>query len=88
VLPWFPIKVFRPCPSYLAAGYEYKREGQTVDQVLFSEPSEKMKRKIAEMRERGTLQERGGAEKEKPEVIDGSNASEVDRILKDKFGSQ
>jgi hypothetical protein len=33
---WWPIKVFRPCPAYLAAGYQYKREGQTMDQVLFS----------------------------------------------------
>jgi len=26
----------------MAAGYQYKREGQTMDQVLFSEPSNKM----------------------------------------------
>ena len=39
----WPIKVFRPCPSYLQAGYQYKREGQTMDQVLFSEPSTKQK---------------------------------------------
>ena len=25
-LSWWPIKVFRPCPSYLAAGYVYRRE--------------------------------------------------------------
>ena len=48
---WWPIKVFRPCPSYLAAGYVYRREGQTMDQVLFSEPSNKMKAKLAAMRE-------------------------------------
>lgn len=42
-LGWWPIKVFRPCPSYLAAGYQYKREGQTMDQVLFSEPSTKQR---------------------------------------------
>ena len=35
--------MFRPCPSYLQAGYQYKREGQTMDQVLFSEPSTKQK---------------------------------------------
>ena len=39
----WPIKVFRPCPSYLQAGYQYKREGQTMDQVLFSEPSTKQR---------------------------------------------
>lgn len=46
VFEWMPVKVYRPCPSYLAAGYQYKREGQTMDQVLFSEPSTKMKAKI------------------------------------------
>jgi hypothetical protein len=32
-LQWWPIKVYRPCPAYLAAGYVYRREGQTLDQV-------------------------------------------------------
>jgi hypothetical protein len=27
---WWPIKVFRPCPAYIAAGYVYKREGMHV----------------------------------------------------------
>lgn len=35
---WWPIKVFRPCPSYLQAGYVYRREGQTMDQVSRSTP--------------------------------------------------
>ena len=48
---WWPIKVYRPCPSYLAAGYVYRREGQTLDQVLFSEPSTKMKEKIEALRQ-------------------------------------
>ena len=43
---WWPIKVYRPCPSYVKAGYIYKREGQTMDQVLFSEPSSKMVEKM------------------------------------------
>ena len=46
---WWPIKVYRPCPSYLQAGYSYQREGQTMDQVLFSEPSTKMKQKMEAM---------------------------------------
>lgn len=46
---WWPIKVFRPCPSYLQAGYQYRREGQTMDQVLFSEPSTKMKERMKEI---------------------------------------
>eukprot|EP01035_Chromulina_nebulosa_P022973 gene22973-29765_t len=48
---WWPIKVYRPCPSYLAAGYVYRREGQTMDQVLFSEPSTKMREKIEALRQ-------------------------------------
>jgi hypothetical protein len=47
-LSWWPIKVFRPCPSYLEAGYVYRREGQTMEQVLFSEPSYKMKQMLEE----------------------------------------
>lgn len=31
---WWPIKVYRPCPAYLSAGYVYRREGQTLDQVI------------------------------------------------------
>ena len=55
---WWPIKVFRPCPSYLQAGYVYKREGQTMDQVLFSEPSTKMKEKMESIRLQTIQQER------------------------------
>jgi hypothetical protein len=32
---WWPIKVFRSCPCYMAAGYQYRREGQTMEQGLF-----------------------------------------------------
>jgi hypothetical protein len=45
-LSWWPIKVFRPCPAFSEAGYSYKREGQTLEQVLFGEPSEKMKGRL------------------------------------------
>jgi hypothetical protein len=78
VLPWFPAKVYRPCPSYLAAGYQYRREGQTVDQVLFSEPSDRMKELL---RQRAMEQKEEGSSKE--EKIDGSSAAEIDRILKE-----
>jgi hypothetical protein len=50
IFSWWPIKVYRPCPSYLKAGYQYRREGQTMDQVLFSEPSTKMKEKMEAIR--------------------------------------
>ena len=49
-LSWWPIKVFRPCPAYMAAGYNYRREGQTLDQVLFGEPSAKMKSRMEKMK--------------------------------------
>ena len=55
IFSWWPIKVFRPCPSYLTAGYAYKREGQTMDQVLFSEPSTKMKEKMEALRNNDSL---------------------------------
>lgn len=48
-----------------------------MDQVLFSEPSDKMK---AILKERGQQQQQGGKEEKK---VDGSNAAEVDRILKE-----
>lgn len=48
ILSWWPIKVYRPCPAYLQAGYVYRREGQTLEQVLFSEPSTKTKALIEE----------------------------------------
>lgn len=52
LLSWWPIKVYRPCPAYLQAGYVYRREGQTLEQVLFSEPSTKMKQMIDQERKK------------------------------------
>ena len=57
LLSWWPIKVYRPCPSYLAAGYVYRREGQTLDQVLFSEPSTKMREKMEALRQQKEQEE-------------------------------
>lgn len=99
-MSWWPIKVFRPCPSYQAAGYVYRREGQTMDQVLFSEPSNKMQEKLKADR----LAELNAAiaEKEKitlakeAEMMEAKGnkaaeerirqASEVDKLLGEKFG--
>ena len=79
---WWPIKVFRPCPSYLAAGYMYRREGQTMDQVLFSEPSNKMKAKLAAMREIAV--EEAAMKKESQDA--GSNlSSEEEEFLNQRF---
>ena len=90
-LSCWPIKVYRPCPSYLAAGYQYRREGQTMDQVLFSEPSTKQQEKmaslkaekaafIAKQKESGTYTK----DMETPKKIE-LNAAE--RFLEDTFGN-
>lgn len=85
VLPWFPVKVYRPCPSFLAAGYQYRREGQTMDQVLFSEPSDRMKAEMARI----LRENKDGAADVKPreerERVDGTDADAIDRILREKL---
>jgi hypothetical protein len=53
-LSWWPIKVFRPCPAFSEAGYTYRREGQTLEQVLFGEPSEKMKERMERIKNEET----------------------------------
>ena len=97
---WWPIKVFRPCPEYVRGGYIYKREGQTMDQVLFSEPSNKMQETLKQRR----LDEIKALEEEKKKVSllreaeemaakgDKSAeerlkiADEVDNLLENRFG--
>jgi len=32
---WWPIKVYRPCPAWTAAGGTYQRKGQITDEMLF-----------------------------------------------------
>ncbi|GAX76747.1 hypothetical protein CEUSTIGMA_g4194.t1 [Chlamydomonas eustigma] len=32
---WWPIKAYRPCPNLSAAGLEYTRKGQAINDVLF-----------------------------------------------------
>ncbi|GKV40010.1 hypothetical protein SLEP1_g47693 [Rubroshorea leprosula] len=32
---WWPIKVYRPCPGFLASGGRYRRQGQSMDEVAF-----------------------------------------------------
>jgi hypothetical protein len=93
-MSWWPIKVYRPCPEYIKAGYVYKREGQTMDQVLFSEPSTKMQetlkqRRIAEAKEaveaakaKATLDSELASMKKGDDDI--TNA--VDQLLEQKFG--
>eukprot|EP01038_Epipyxis_sp_PR26KG_P008323 gene8323-11264_t len=96
LLSWWPIKVYRPCPSYLKAGYQYKREGQTMDQVLFSEPSTKMKEKMAMMREEALVEANNSIA-----TIDESdisvtvneknsenNSDEVERLFNERFNKK
>ena len=93
-LSWWPIKVFRPCPAYLEAGYVYRREGQTMDQVLFSEPSSKMKAKMDTMRKEEAEKvmktiARGKAESP-PESDDAQSALklETEKFLEERLGKQ
>tara|TARA_A100001035_G_scaffold195849_1_gene156765 strand:+ start:388 stop:735 length:348 start_codon:yes stop_codon:yes gene_type:complete len=97
---WWPIKVFRPCPEYVRGGYIYKREGQTMDQVLFSEPSSKMQETLKQRRldEIKALE----AEKEKVSLLREAEemaakgdksaeerlkiADEVDALMESRFG--
>lgn len=82
---WWPIKVFRPCPAFLEAGYQYRREGQTLEQVLFSEPSNKMKEKLAA--DKKEAQEASALRKKAKELTE-ENLDEVEKMFKDKFGSK
>ncbi|XP_027343520.1 uncharacterized protein LOC113856078 isoform X2 [Abrus precatorius] len=31
---WWPIKAYRPCPSFVASGGRYRRQGQSMDEVI------------------------------------------------------
>lgn len=33
LLPWLPIKAYRPCPAFVEAKYKYSRQGQSLDEV-------------------------------------------------------
>jgi hypothetical protein len=35
ILPWWPIKPYRPCPNFIANGGEYSRIGQPLDEIAF-----------------------------------------------------
>ena len=38
---WFPLKVYRPCPALIDAGYGYVREGQTFGEIVAGKSSKK-----------------------------------------------
>merc|ERR1712146_462757 len=38
---WFPLKVYRPCPALIDAGYGYIREGQTFGEIVAGKASKK-----------------------------------------------
>lgn len=33
LVPWLPIKAYRPCPSFTEAKYKYTRQGQSLNEV-------------------------------------------------------
>ena len=35
VLPWIPIKAYRPCPNFIESGGRYTRTGQPLDEIAF-----------------------------------------------------
>ena len=39
VLPWIPIKAFRPCPNFIDRGGMYERAGQGLDEIAFGRDS-------------------------------------------------
>ena len=89
-MSWWPIKVYRPCPSYLKAGYQYRREGQTMDQVLFSEPSTKQKEKFEALKREeaekalGATKSSSSEVKEKIEI----ELTDAEKLLQERFGSK
>jgi hypothetical protein len=92
-LGWFGAKVYRPCPAFLEAGYVYRREGQTLDQVLFSEPSSKMKEKMATLAKEKEATEKAAKDKEKetdkntePDISPQVELTEAEKFLQERFG--
>jgi hypothetical protein len=39
VLPWIPIKAYRPCPNFIERGGTYTRTGQALDEIAFGRGS-------------------------------------------------
>jgi hypothetical protein len=39
VLPWLPIKAYRPCPNLVERGGNYSRKGQGLDEIAFGRDS-------------------------------------------------
>ncbi|GAX26739.1 hypothetical protein FisN_2Hh312 [Fistulifera solaris] len=39
VLPWWPIKAYRPCPNFIDRGGIYERSGQGLDEIAFGRDS-------------------------------------------------
>mmetsp|Transcript_28174 Transcript_28174/g.42625 ORF Transcript_28174/g.42625 Transcript_28174/m.42625 type:complete len:115 (+) Transcript_28174:103-447(+) len=39
LLPWWPIKAYRPCPNFIEQGGKYIRTGQPLDEIAFGRDS-------------------------------------------------
>lgn len=67
------------------AGYVYRREGQTLDQVLFSEPSTKMKQRMEAIQKESQKSTTAAAERTAQQAAAATELSDVDKFLNDKF---
>lgn len=38
---WWPIKAYRPCPGFVASGGRYRRQGQSMDEVVSGRAGDK-----------------------------------------------
>ena len=65
----------------------YRREGQTLDQVLFSEPSTKMKQRMEVIRQESAKEALSAAVVKRTDEQESTDVdlSDVDRFLNDKF---
>lgn len=43
VLPWMPVKAYRPCPNFIERGGDYQRSGQGLDEIAFGAEGKKSK---------------------------------------------
>ena len=39
LLPWWPIKAYRPCPNFINSGGQYQKAGQGLDEIAFGRDS-------------------------------------------------
>ncbi|KAL2926541.1 Translation initiation factor IF-2 [Bienertia sinuspersici] len=50
---WWPIKAYRPCPGFLESGGNYRRRGQSMDEVAFGNGKRGSSMEGSETRKKG-----------------------------------